>query len=145
MAIYSVNFRLVDEQARTTSRTVVFDSADETALLAAAALHATDLQAMSKCGLVEYAYTRVVDVSEAAAAGSNIDAGATFGFETALAINPVVTVPDPVEAIKDGQGGIDLTDLIVTDWFANYNPGEARVNINNPVVPSAINYGSLDK
>ncbi len=145
MAIYAVTFVIEDEQARSTNREVLFDVADEAALLTDAALMATDLQAMTKSGIQSYTYRRTVSVLNAAGAGSNIDAGATFKFNSALAIAPTVKVPDPVEAIKDGQGGIDILDVIVTNWFANYTPGTARVNINNPTEPTSIATGTLDK
>lgn len=145
MAIYAVTFEIEDEQGRSTSREVLFSVADETALLAAAALMETDLQAMMKSGIQKYTYRRTVDVSNSPAAASNIDAGATFKFASALAIDPTIKVPDPVEAIKDGQGGIDLTDALTIAWFANYNPGDCVVNINNPTQPTSILTGTLDK
>lgn len=145
MPIYTATFVILDEQARSTNREVLFDVADETALLAAAATFATAYQAMMKSGIQSYTYRRSVSVLNAPAAGSNIDAGATFKFNSALPISPTVKVPDPVEAIKDGQGGIDLADIIVTAWFALYQPGTARVNINNPTQPTSIATGTLDK
>lgn len=145
MAIYAVTFQIMDEENRTTSREVLFSVADETALLAAAALHETDLQAMMKSGIQSYTYRRTVDVSNAPAASSNIDAGATFRFNSTLPIAPTVKVPDPVDAIKDGQGGIDLANALVIAWFANYNPGDAVVNITNPTQPTSVAQGSLDK
>ena len=145
MAIYSVQFALLDEQGRKTSRTVLFDAADEATLLTDLAGFAVSYQAMTKCGILEYTYRRTVAVNNVPAAGSNIDAGATFTMNSPLAIDPSVKIPDPVEAIKDGQGGIDLTDLIVTTWFAEYNPGSARVNQNAPTQPTSIRKGTLDK
>jgi len=145
MAIYAVTYTIQDEQGRSTTREVLFDVADESALLTDAATFATSLQAMTKSGIQSYTYRRSVDVSNAPGAGSNIDAGATFRFNSALPIDPTVKVPDPVEAIKDGQGGIDLLDLIVTTWFASYQPGSARVNINNPTQPTSMAAGTLDK
>lgn len=145
MALYAVTFQVMDEENRTTNREVLFEVADETALLAAAALHETDLQAMMKSGIQSYTYRRTVSVLNAAGAGSNIDAGATFRFNSPLPISPSVKVPDPVDAIKDGQGGIDLSDALVIAWFANYNPGDAVVNITNPTQPTSIAQGVLDK
>ncbi len=145
MPVYAVTFVIEDEQGRDTNREVLFDVADEAALLTDAALMLTDYQAMMKSGIQSYTYRRSVSVLNAPAAGSNIDAGATFRFNSALPIAPTVKVPDPVEAIKDGQGGIDLSDVIVTAWFANYQPGTARVNINNPTQPTSIAAGTLDK
>lgn len=145
MAIYAVTFQIKDEEGRPTSREVLFNVADETALLAAAALHEPDLQGLMKSGIQSYTYRRTVDVSNTPAAGSNIDAGATFRFNSTLPISPTVKVPDPVDAIKDGQGGIDLANALVTAWFANYNPGSAVVNITNPTQPTSIAQGSLDK
>ncbi len=145
MAIYIVTFVIADEQSRNTNREVIFDVADEATLLTDAALMLTDIQAMMKSGVQSYTYRRTVSVLNAPGAGSNIDAGATFKFNSALPISPTVKVPDPVEAIKDGQGGIDLADALVVSWFANYQPGTARVNINNPTAPTSIATGTLDK
>lgn len=145
MAIYEVDITLQDAEGRQTTRQVLFDVADEAALLVDAAAFITDYQAMSKLGVIKYNYRRTVEVNETPDAGSNVDPGATFIFNSALPIDPTVKVPDPVEAIKDGSGGIDLSDLIVTDWFANYQPGTARVNRNNPTQPTSIRQGTLDK
>ena len=145
MPLYAVTFQFQDEEGRSTGREVLFSVADEAALLTAAALMETDLQAMSQCGIQSYTYRRSVDVSNAPGAGSNIDPGATFRFNAALPISPTVKIPDPVEAIKDGSGGIDLTDALTVAWFANYNPGDCVVNITNPTQPDSIAQGSLDK
>jgi len=145
MAIYAVTFAIDDEQGRSTNREVLFDVADEAALLVDAAAFLTVYQALMKSGVQSYTYRRSVSVVNAPAAGSNIDAGATFKFNSALPISPTVKVPDPVEAIKDGQGGIDLADVLVTAWFAKYQPGTARVNINNPTQPTSMATGTLDK
>lgn len=145
MAIYKVTIRMQDEQGRITNRDVLFDVADEAALLTDAATYVTAYQAMTKLGVESYAYSRSVAVNEVPDAGSNVDPGATFTFNSALPIDPTVKVPDPVEAIKDGSGAIDLTDAIVTTWFAVYQPGTARVNLNNPTQPTSIRRGILDK
>ncbi len=145
MPIYAVTFQFDDVEGRSTSREVLFNVADETALLTAAGLMETDLQAMSNCGIQKYTYRRSVVVSNAPAAGSNIDPGATFRFNSALPIAPTVKIPDPVAAIKDGQGGIDLADALTIAWFANYNPGDCVVNISNPTQPTSIDQGTLDK
>ncbi len=145
MPIYAVTFQIEDDEGRSTNREVLFNVADEAALLTAAGLMETDLQAMMNSGIQSYTYRRSVDVSNAPAAGSNIDAGATFRFNSTLPISPTVKVPDPVNAIKDGQGGIDLADALVVAWFANYNPGDCVVNITNPTQPTSMAQGTLDK
>jgi len=145
MAIYAVKFVLDDEQGRRTTREVIFDVADEAALLTDAAAYATAYQAMTKCGIQNYTYRRSVAVNNVPGVGSNVDPGATFLWATALPIDPTTQLPDPVEAIKNGSGGIDLADAIVTTWFALYNPGTARVNLNSPQQPTSIRRGTLDK
>ena len=145
MPTYPTTYQILDEEQRVTNREVLFIVADEAALIVAADAHAVDLQAMMKAGIQSYTYRRTVDVSNVPAAGSNIDAGATFRFNAPLPISPTVKVPDPVDAIKDGQGGIDLANGLVTAWFANYNPGDAVVNITNPTQPTSMAKGTLDK
>ncbi len=145
MPIYAVTFQFRDDDGRSTGREVLFNVADEAALLTAAALMETDLQAMSNCGIQSYTYRRTVDVSNTPAVDSNIDPGATFRFFAPLPIAPTVKIPDPVAAIKDGSGGIDLTDALTIAWFANYNPGDCVVNITNPTQPTGMDQGTLDK
>lgn len=144
MAIYAVSFTILDEQGRSTNREILFDVADEAALLTAASTYATAYQALMKSAIQSYTYRRSVTVGNTPAAGSNIDAGFTVLWSTSLAVDPTTKVPDPVEAIKDGQGGIDITDALMTTWFALYNPGSARVNINNPQQPASIRRATLD-
>jgi len=145
MAIYAVNFKILDIEGRVKSREVLFDVADEAALLAAAASFETDYQAIQKCGIVDYTYRRSVAVNNTPDAGSNVDAGFTTLWDTALAVNPTTKVIDPKDSIKDGQGGIDLSDALVIAWFENYTVDDARLNINNPTQPTDIIRATLDK
>lgn len=145
MAIYTVVYFLEDSEQRKTKHTVLFDSADESALLTAAAAHQTDLAAMTELGVDKYTYTREVSVGSAAGAGSNIDTGLTVTWNSALTIDPTTKVPGPVMTIFDGEGRLDTADATVTAWADNYLSGEARVNKNSPTQPTSIRRGKLDK
>lgn len=145
MPVYTVNVVLEDDQGRQTAREILFDVADETALLVATGTMMTAYQAVSFCGIQSYTYRRSVTLGNTPGAGSNIDAGMTLLWATPLVIDPTTKVPDPVAAILDGQGGIDLADALMTTFFAEYNPGSAVLNANNPTQPTAIRRGTLDK
>lgn len=145
MTIYATTFLIRDDEGRTTTREVLFDVADEASLLTAAALFETDLQAIMQPGIQQYTYRRTVDVGNTPAVGSNIDNGFTVLWETALPIDPTTKVVGPINAIKDGQGGIDLANALVIAWFENYTTSVARVNINNPQQPTGITRATLDK
>ena len=145
MAIYAVNFSIQDEQGRAKSREVLFDAADEAALLTALGTYVPAYQALQKTAIISYTYRRDVQVNNVPAVGSNVDAGFTVLWNTALPVDPTSNVIDPVEAIKDGQGGILLASAQMVAWFAEYNPGISRVNINNPQQPTAIRRATLDK
>lgn len=144
MPIYEVTYTFADIEGRATNRLVLFDSADETALLISAAAMQVALAGVTKCGVEEYAYRRVVTAVDAPAAGSNIDPGATFTWDSVLAIAPVTKFPDPVEAVKDGQGGIDLADILTLAYTAVYLAGEGRMNRNNPTQPTDVRTAILD-
>lgn len=145
MSIYVLSISVMDEQGRSTTREVLFDEADETALLASLAIYIPAYQALSKSGVQSYSYRRSVLVNNVPAAGSNIDAGFTTLWDTGLVVDPSTKVPDPVEVIKDGQGGILIGSAQMLAWFATYQPGTARVNINSPQQPTAIRRSVLDK
>jgi len=145
MAIYRVNISIGDEQGRIVSREVLFDELNETALLVTLGIYIAAYQALTQSGIISYTYSRAVQVNNAPGVGSNIDAGFTTLWATPLPIDPTTKVPDPVETIKDGQGGILIGSIPMLAWFATYQPGTARVNINNPQQPTAIRRATLDK
>lgn len=145
MPVYNVLYVFQDDQGRETGRQVLFDVADEATLLTDAAAMRTDLLAFTKCAIPRYTYSLEVTPGGVPEAGSNIDAGATFTWVTTLPIAPTTKIPDPAEAIKDGQGGINLLATIVTDYTDNYTLGSARLNRNNPTQPTAVRRAVLDK
>ena len=145
MAIYEVTYTFQDEQQRETTRRLIADEADEAALLTGAAAMAIVLDDLSNCAVIRYDYRRSVELTDTPAAGSNIDPGATFSWLSALPINPTSQVPDPIEAAKDGQGGIDLTNTQVNAYVVAYTGGNWRLNLNNPTQPTAVKRATLDK
>jgi hypothetical protein len=144
MAIYEVQMHYLDEQGRTKTGNFIADVADEAALLTAASTFHTTLLTLTKAAVPFYDYRRRVAPGGSPAAGSNLDAGFTIRWDTPLAINPTTKIPDPEEAIKDGQGGIDLTDLDVDAFVALFTAGVWRVNRNTPTQPTAVIKATLD-
>lgn len=145
MAIYEVTYRYLDEQGRSTTRLAIADAADEAALLAAAATHSLVLDDLSQCAVVEYDYRRRVATGLTPQAGSNIDPGMTFTWASTLAIDPTSQLPDPIEAAKDGTGGVDLSNAQVAAYVAAYTGGIWRLNRNNPTQPAAVTKATIDK
>lgn len=145
MAIYVVSFEYLDEQQRSVTRQMLFDETDEAALLTTLATVQTALAGLSKCAVPAYTYSRTVSPGGSPGAGSNVDAGATFTWNSALPISPVSKVPDPEEAAKDGQGGVDLSAGIVTAYTDLFLSGTARLNRNNPTQPTAVKTAKIDK
>jgi len=144
MAIYEVVYQFSDEEGRNTDRTLYADVADESALLTAAATMLAALEGFSKSGVTKYTYRRVVLVNEVPAAGSNIDAGATFVWNSALPIDPTSKLPDPVDAVKNGQGGIDLANALTLAYTDLYTAGPWRLNKNTPTQPTSVRRATLD-
>lgn len=145
MAIYEVTYQFIDEQGRSTDRLLLVDEPDEAALLTAAAAMATVLNDLSQCGIQQYDYRRRVSVGDTPGAGSNIDPGATFSWVTTLNIDPTSQIPNPIDAAKDGQGNIDLTNAQVVAYTSAFISGNWRLNRNVPTQPSAVKKATLDK
>jgi len=145
MPVYECNFKFQDSEGRTTNRQVLFSVADEAAVLTALSGAATAIAGITKCAIPEYSYRRTVAAAIAGAAVSNIDAGSTFVWDTTLPIAPTTKIPDPEDAIKDGQGGIDLTDALVLAYTNLYVTGDAVLNRNSPVTASGVRSATLDR
>lgn len=145
MPIYLVSFKYTDEQQRSVNRQMLFDEADEADLLATLTGVQADLVGLSKCAVPEYTYSRTVSPGGTPGVGSNVDAGCTFTWASGLAIDPVSKIPDPEEAAKDGQGGIDLSAAIVIAYTDIFLSGTGRLNRNSPTSPTAVKSARLDK
>lgn len=79
------------------------------------------------------------------AANSNIDEGATFNVTTGDTYKTGFKIPGILDALRLPGGAIDLAALGVTNFFADYLTGDARVNKNNPTTVTVVNSGVLDK
>lgn len=146
MAIYQAKFTYVDEQGNDVSRAIVYDVADESALLTAVAADLPKLRALTKSAIVKWAYSKTTKLVDTPDAGSNVDAGCTATWDAPpLTTSPTSKVPDPKEAIKDGQGGIDLTNAAVIAYLDMFLTGSARLNLTLPTQPTSIIRFTIDK
>lgn len=144
MAIYEVQFDLNDEQGRSTKRNLLVDAVDEATAITQIGLMQANLELISKCGVDNATYRRSIGFVSAPGAGSNVDAGSTYRWDTPLVINPTTGIPDPEEATKDGQGGIDLGDVGVAAFVDLFVSGAWRVNRNVPTQPTGVLAATLD-
>lgn len=146
MPVFDLSVTLLDDSERTTTKKYkVFDAVDYAGALSLAALFVTDLAGITQCGVVSYALTTVVPVGGAVTANSNLDAGATFSLFIGGVPGKKGTnkVPAPVFSIIAAGGAIDMTDVIVTDYAANFTSGFVLVS-DGETVDSFIK-GKLDR
>ncbi len=146
MPVFDLAVTLQDDHERTTTkRFKVFDAIDYAGALALAALFATDLAAISQCGIVKYTLATEVSVGGAITAEANLDAGATFSLFIGGVPGKKGTnkVPAPVAAIIGAAGVIDMTDVLVVDYAANFTSGFVLVS-DGETVDSFIS-GKLDR
>lgn len=146
MPTFDLSVKLVDGHERnTTKKFKVFDAIDYVGALALAALFITDLEAVTGCGVVDYSLATKVPVGSAFTAGANLDAGATFSLFIGGVPGKKGTnkVPAPVEAILGPAGSIDMTDVIVTNYAANFTSGFVLVSDGETV--DSFESGKLDR
>lgn len=146
MPVFDLSVTLVDDHERTTTkRFKVFDAVDYAGALTLAGLFITDLGVISGCGVVNYSLATVVSVGGAVTAGANLDAGATFSLFIGGVPGKKGTnkVPAPVAAIIGPKGVIDMADVIVTDYAANFTSGFVLVSDGETV--DSFESGKLDR
>lgn len=144
MAIYGVTYYFRDELGTTVTRELIAEVADEAALIVAAGGMAGLLGPITKCEIVKYAYRREVDVADTADAGSNVDAGMRFKWESTLPTAPVTRIPDPIDAIKLPGRVIDTSNANVAAFIAAFTGGAWRVNSTLPTQPTGVLAATVD-
>lgn len=105
----------------------------------------SDLADITELDVLEYQIRYASAVTDTVDAGANRDEGATFTVsKVGTTRRGTVKVPGPVAAIREIDGSIDITDAIVTNYFANFQAGGDFLFSDGEVVDQVI-VGKLDK
>lgn len=143
MTLFDVTYKLTDAYGRDSRKTFQVDAADiATAQTLAGDLNA-DLQAITGMAVLQYSINLVTVVAgDTPDATANKDEGGTFQVRKADNDKASVKIPAPVDSIRNVDGTLDLTDLIVTNFFDNFVGGAWRVSDGEQVI--ALLKGTLD-
>lgn len=144
MPAYQLEYVLVDGYAREgrkrfTTQTI----ADFAAAMALAAAVLADLQAITGMGVLRYTITQEFSVLSGATAGANKDAGITLSVRKADSRRDTLKIPSPESSYLLPDGTVDITDAIVTDWFANFTTA-GDLTLSDGEVASELLSGHLD-
>lgn len=143
---FDVQFRIVDDYNRVTTRTWQNNQALVATVLTDVAVLAPLLEAIIEGGLERVVITqRSTATAFAAEAASNVDengsikviGGDTFAYDFDL--------PMPYDTMKNPDGTLDLTLAAVTAFFAEFLTGNFRINLRNPTTIATLVSGVLDK
>jgi len=119
-------YTLQDSEKRQTTRQV--EIADQALLAdyeAVATAFSAALAAVTDLACVKIGIMHFTDDTFAGEAVSNVDEGATFvaELETTPMRKAVHHLPDPIDAARDGQGNILLTDTDIAAYLALWTSG----------------------
>ena len=141
-----INLTLQDSMNRTMKKQLVTE-------LATIALNQSHLDAflalwagVSGLGIISADITiPLTVVAQTPAAGSNRDEGATFGVTTSGDYNTAYKVPGILAALRQVGGTVDLAAAGVTNYFADFDTGDSRINSRVAVQIDTVNTGLVDK
>lgn len=142
---FSATVTLTDSLNRITSKRYETETEVLATAQSAVADLITDLEAVTDLGVVEVTYSLKDDTeASAAAAGSNIDSGATFRARLDNGKVAALKVPGfPISKVSSG-GSIDVSDADVVAYFANFETAGA-FTVNEGNVISELLSGQFDK
>jgi hypothetical protein len=141
---FSATVRLIDSLNREKSKTYEMETDVLATAQTAMALLITDLEAVTDLGVVSVSYVFKDDSeASAAAAGSNVDEGGTFRLRLNNGKIASYKIPGfPIAKAASG-GNIDVSDVDVAAYFANFEPaGSFTLSEGNTV--SDVLTGSMD-
>lgn len=141
-----LNYTLEDSEGRQTARRVQI--ADQAALLDyqnIATAYSAALAAVTDLACVKISFEVHTADTFAGEAVSNVDEGATFVAEldTVPMRKAILKLPDPIDAARDGQGGISLDNASIAAYLALWTGGSTYKLAYQDV--TAFVSGTLDR
>lgn len=142
---FQVRFSWLDGQGRTKGQTITTTAATIALALTDIADYAAKFAVISDGGLADVLISiKNADDAIVAGAGSNVDVGATFQFQTPSQGKKIMRLPMIKLALVSG-GEVNLADLGVVAWTDLFlTAGAWRLNNDNPTFQTAVLKGTLD-
>lgn len=145
MTIYNLSVTMVDDdQRKTTKEYVSADLADEATALASAAALVDSLQDVTELEIISYRLAQRIVYVGALTAGANVDEGATITVRLEDNYDEVMKWPGPIQAIRNGDGTIDVNSTEVQAYTVNFLAA-ADWTISDGEQISQVLRGKLDK
>ena len=146
MTLYKASFSLSDDFTRVTTRSFLFEAADFTNASTLMAAFTPLYQAATKLWLFESRLTEEEAIGGSAVSGANVDAGMSISAQLDTPGKKAnIQVPDPVAAIINSDGTIDLADAIMTALLVPYTQATPYVTASDGEKVTAFLKGTLDK
>ena len=121
MPVYNVTFVYADGQNREGRKTYKTQTlADFAAAVTAAGLLYTDFAAIVDAQVLRYTISGDTVVADAGGATANKDEGVTIQVRKTNSLRDILRVPAPVTGLLDGNGNLDTTNALVTDFVDNF-------------------------
>lgn len=142
MPTYGITYKLVDDYGRETLKTFETVEIDQPTAVTAGGAFAVDLAAFTEMDILQMTVKEVVVIADTVDSGANKDEGATLSVRKANNQKDTIKVPAPVQGVRNPDGTIDITNVIVTDFMANFLTGNFVISDGETVI--ATLGGTLD-
>ncbi len=121
MPEYNVAFTYADGQNREGRKTFKTQTlANFAAAETAAGLLYSDLAAIMDAEILRYSISGDTVVADAGGATANKDEGITIQVRKTNSLRDVLRVPAPVTGLLDGNGNLDTSNVLVTNYVENF-------------------------
>lgn len=143
MPVYDVSVKMRDAYGRQTTKRFQTNETDHATAVTAVSGFCADLAALSEAEILEYSVALKTAYTDSPAAGANLDEGITISVELDSGKRAVVKVPAPVKSPINGDGTLDITDTLVSDFTDNWLVGNFLLSDGETV--AQVLSGKLDK
>lgn len=143
MPVFDISYKLVDAYGRDKLKVFQVNSIDLPAAQTWAGLLTTALSNLTELRILEYAVRVPTVVVDTVDAGANRDEGATFQLRKADNQKHSVSIPGPVQGVRNPDGTIDIADPLVTAFWDLFIGGDGRVSDGETA--TELIKGTLDK
>ncbi len=146
MPVYNVTLHILDDFGRETTRRVMADVADETALLVSITALEAEWTPMTDGAITSIDYTRTVEYANTPVADANVDRAAKMKVEKANGFKDSFKLPIIPLGKVNADGTVDLADADLVALFALFDTGgDWKVNQQDPQFVTSVISGRLDK
>lgn len=144
--LFKLGISVVDDFTRVSTRSFLLEAVAFANAQTLVGTFVPAYQAVTECHVFESRLTEVDTIAGSPVAGANVDAGMSISAQLDTPGKKAnIQIPNPVAAVVNADGSIDLTDVLITTLETEYTKATPYVTASDGEKVTSFLKGTLDR